>query len=48
MLLVNRMGVLVHWIRKAVEHFKQVLVGCPHRSMEDSGAESNVDCDSLA
>lgn len=32
------------WVSKAIEHFKQDLLGHPSSRTDDSGAEDNVDC----
>jgi hypothetical protein len=35
------------WIRKSVELFKWALMGHPCRIMENSGADSNLNCEGL-
>jgi len=44
MLLVGRLWILGHWIWKAVECFKAVLIGYPSKSMGDLVTKSNLNC----
>lgn len=48
MLLVGRMWNLGMWFRKVIENFKLGLMNRISWRMEDSGAESNVNYNSLA
>lgn len=41
-------NVLRVWIRKVIRHFKHGLMGHPSRSMEESVAESKMNCRCLA
>ena len=44
MFLIGGMWTLGLWIRKAVELFKWGLMDCSSRSVEDGGAEGDVNC----
>jgi hypothetical protein len=42
MLLVGIMWTLRSWTRKAMEHFKQSLMGHPTSNMEDNGVDYEI------
>ena len=44
MCLLGEIWTLVLWVRKAVECFKHCLMGHTSRSMEDNGAENDLNC----
>lgn len=45
MLLAGIGWALGVWVSKAVQHFKQGLVGHPIRSMEGNDAEGDLNCE---
>lgn len=47
-LLFEEMWTLGIWIRKAVECFRQGLMGNTSRGLEDSGTEGDLNCEVLA
>ena len=44
MFLFGGIWTLVPWARKAVECFKPCLMGHASKSMEDNGAENDLNC----